>query len=78
MANRGTIKAVLDTDLDQYLASLNCLDAVESGTARCAFCDTPITKAYLYAVFPSDGQVCFCCSRQQCRADLAAFGRVIC
>lgn len=77
LLKHGEMKAVLDEDLERYLRSLGCLDLVRDGGALCAYCGRPVTLEDLYALFPEDGQVRFCCTRFGCTRQFALKGSVI-
>lgn len=76
LIKRGELRAVLDSDLDQYLESLGCRDVIIKGEARCVFCGRPVTPDNLHALFPYKDQVGFCCDESECILRLASEGRI--
>jgi len=71
MTTKGTISAVHDDDLVQFLEGLGVLAEVESGRAKCKFCRQSVDLENLAAVFPESGDVKFVCDRRGCLASLA-------
>lgn len=62
----GTMKAVLDEDLDKLLESLGVYDSVVSGNEKCFFCGKTVTLENLSSIFPLNREVKFCCDDLIC------------
>jgi hypothetical protein len=71
MTTKGTISAVHDDDLVQFLQGLGVFAEVEDGRARCKFCRQSVDLENLVAVFPESGDIKFVCERRGCLAALA-------
>lgn len=60
------VKAVHESDFENYLKSLNIYDAIIRSETRCQFCGAVITIASLQAVVPCDEEICFVCNNPKC------------
>ena len=66
MGKDNRIKAVHDDDLPSFLASLDILDDVDHGRAKCSFCGEIINRENIVAVLPMGGTIGFCCDKPLC------------
>lgn len=72
--NKGTVKAVHDSDIEKLLISLGCYEGVLDGQKECNICGRKITLENILAVFPEKEEVCFCCDDPKCYAKLLKRG----
>jgi len=70
----GKIKAVHDDDLVQLLKSIGEYNIINSGRAKCHFCDLIINFENISAVFPFEKKVAYCCSNPKCYQSLSILG----
>jgi len=63
---RHRLRAVLDDDLIQFLASIGIKDALERGELRCHFCNEVVSFDSLQAVIPLGKHVGVLCSKMDC------------
>ena len=68
---KHVIRAVGEDHLEQYLASLGQLEALERGELTCGVCGSAITKDNLRCLYPFADEIRVCCSQ------LACYGRVV-
>ena len=64
--NRYEISAVHDTDIIQFLESLNLLKEFKEGRIHCKFCGTKITLENLQSIYPKENEIVFCCEKIEC------------
>lgn len=63
---KHVIRAVGEDQLEQYLASLGLLEALETGELRCGVCGSLITKDNLRCFYPFGDEIRVCCSQLAC------------
>jgi hypothetical protein len=68
----GVIKAVHDSDLEQFLTSLEEWDDFKAGSRKCKWCDIIVIRDNLYSIFPVEQkEIAYCCSSPGCIATLS-------
>jgi len=60
------IRAVGEDHLEQYLASLGLLEALERGELRCGVCGCTITEDNLQCFYPHGDEIRVCCNKLAC------------
>jgi len=65
-----TIKAVHDDDLSRLLMSLGVYDSFIEGDSTCFFCGKHINEDDIFAIFPVDENIEFCCNDAECKLSL--------
>jgi hypothetical protein len=60
------LNAVHDKDLKDFLKSIDELEKVKSGNAKCYFCNKTITFDNILSIFAHDKKVEFCCKTEDC------------
>ena len=74
LMKNGIVKAVHDDDIDKLLISLQCYEDVLKGEKKCDVCGNEVNLENILAVFPKNGQICFCCDNQECYASVLKRG----
>lgn len=77
LVNRGSIKAVHDSKLDEYLSSIGVLDQINSGKAYCSICGKKITLENFQCVYPKNEKIMICCSNLACFKAIIREGEII-
>ena len=62
----GTLPAVHDDDLREYLESLGLLADLEAERLRCKLCGDAVSLLNLHALFPDSGTIGVICDRADC------------
>jgi muramidase (phage lysozyme) len=66
MADKITIPAIHDDDLEKLLASHHMLDKLKNGEINCIICDTKITWDNIYGLMIKDNQPKLICDSTDC------------
>jgi len=60
------IKALHETDLDEFLKSLGFLDSLLNEQLSCSICGNTINKENLTCIYPAGSDIGFCCDKLSC------------
>ena len=69
---KKTLSAVHENDIRVFLNSIGILAEMENGEMRCAICNDVVTVETMKCVFPDNGEIKVCCSRNLCYRELVA------
>jgi hypothetical protein len=73
LLKNNTIEAVHSSDIETFLTSIDEVEHVKNHERSCFFCKSPISLRNIYSIFPSDGEVCYCCQKYCCVGALASY-----
>ena len=71
MARSTEIPAVLDEEMELFLANIGELDRVRSGEARCLACERPLSLKTIQLVAPAGDRVEYVCDLDSCLLQFA-------
>ena len=63
---KQVLRAVHESDLEQFLDKLGLLQEIDKGTLKCYVCGQKITKTNFHCVYPFEGEIRVCCDNPLC------------
>lgn len=76
LMKQGEIKAVHDSDLINFLKSIDEYERIISGKAKCYFCEEIINLDNIMSIFPLNNEINYCCKKDNCYIKLMEWGEV--
>ncbi|MDD5017522.1 MAG: hypothetical protein PHO15_05445 [Eubacteriales bacterium] len=66
LMNKGELHVVHDSDIEDLLKSIGCLEKYKEGRLKCMYCNDTITFENFQCIIPSGKEILFCCSKYEC------------
>lgn len=64
--NKFKLNAVHKGELEEFLSSIDELETIRNGKAKCEFCGKKITLENIQTIFPMNGEIAYCCNSALC------------